>query len=89
MAEGEIGVIWQGSQIHQHQVVNVRIRTSVEDMRDALGEAGVSPEAFNRTISGVSSSKYLPCTLFIKGAGFGAVLKVLQDRGRCRPYGGA
>ncbi|MDR2403183.1 MAG: hypothetical protein LBD78_04060 [Spirochaetaceae bacterium] len=84
--DGEIGIIWQGGIKYQRQVVNVRLRTSVLDVVHALEVSGVSPDSFNKMISGVSFSEYLPCTLFVKDSKFGAVLKVLQEEGRCFPY---
>jgi hypothetical protein len=84
--EGEIGIIWQGGIRHQKQVVNARIKTTVPDVLHALEVVGVSPKIFNSMISGVSTSQYFPCTLFVKNVEFGAILKVLQDEGRCSAY---
>jgi hypothetical protein len=84
--DGEIGIIWQGGIKHQRQVVNAKLKTLVPDVLHALEVTGVSPESFNKMIKGVSFGQYLPCTIFVKDSGFGAILNVLKAEGRCFPY---
>jgi hypothetical protein len=84
--DGKIGIIWQGKPKNDRPVVFGRVMTSVPNVLHALEVAKVSPDAFDGMVSGVASSEYLPCTLFVKGPGFGPVFAVLKNEGLCSDY---
>jgi hypothetical protein len=84
--DGEIGIIWQGKVKNGRQTAYSRIMTSVPNVLKVLEEVNLNPEVFNGMITGVASSKFLPCTLFVKGHEFGAVLSALKAEGLCSDY---
>jgi hypothetical protein len=83
--QGEIVVVWQG-RVRGNDVVFGRVQTSVANVLQALERVCLSPEEFNRMISGVGTSEFLPCTLFVKGSKFGPVFSVLRSEGLCSEF---
>jgi hypothetical protein len=81
----EIVVVWQGK-VKGNDVVFGRVQTSVPNVLQALERVSVSPEEFNGMISGVGTSQFLPCTLFVKGTKFGRVFSVLKSEGLCSEF---
>jgi hypothetical protein len=83
--DGEIVVVWQGK-VKGNDVVFGRVQTSVPNVLQALDRVSLSPEEFNSMVSGVGTSQFLPCTLFVKGSKFGQVFSVLKSEGLCSEF---